>query len=156
MADLHPDIQFYRARIGVDPKFLALVAELEVAYYGHWRHGVSHPWRGHDIEPKTTAVEAKALFDRLHGAIWTAHTIAVAEANDALPENDRYPAEKIDPERDDDRGEKTTAVGLAQAKLEADPEALALIKSWAADEGLVVDTKTPRARAQQESPVRLR
>lgn len=73
-------IQFDALRQDLDPPFLALVAELEVAYYQHWKLGEPHAFQGFDVQ--ATSEESKALFDKLHGAIWHAHHIAIAGENE--------------------------------------------------------------------------
>lgn len=79
-------------RADVDPIFEALHDALERAYYDHWRHGRSQPWQGYDVQ--ATPEASKLLFDQLHGAIWHAHEVALADADDARPAGQRRPAHR--------------------------------------------------------------
>ena len=89
------NVQFASLRANVDPPFNALHDELEEAYYQFWKLGQSHPWLGFDVQ--ATPAESKALFDRLHGALWWAYDIKLNDANDALAQPDRFDADRIDP-----------------------------------------------------------
>lgn len=94
-------IQYAELRQQVDPIFTLLGDELEECYYGAkdqdgyfvdgtgWRNGVSDPWMdmpAYDVQrgatPEETAALSKALFDRLHGALWTVYTIYFADEHD--------------------------------------------------------------------------
>lgn len=86
-------IQFDALRKDIDPPFLALVAELETAYYRHWKRGEAHAFQGFDVQ--ATPDESKALFDKLHGAIWRAHAVAIAEENEK--QGRPYDIDKVDP-----------------------------------------------------------
>lgn len=79
-------------RADVDPIFEALHDALERAYYDHWRHGRSQPWQGYDVQ--ATPEASKLLFDRLHGAIFHHHEIALADADEARPAGRRRPAHR--------------------------------------------------------------
>lgn len=86
-------IQFESLRKDIDPPFLALIETLNVAYYQFWKNGRSSPWHGFDVQ--ATPELSKALFDRLHGAIWGAHELAIRDENErrGFP----YPVDKVDP-----------------------------------------------------------
>lgn len=79
-------------RAEVDPDFEDLHDSLERAYYDDWRHGRSRPWQGYDVQ--STPEASKQLFDQLHGAIWHAHEIALADADEARPVGQRRPAHR--------------------------------------------------------------
>lgn len=79
-------------RADVDPIFEEMHDELERAYYDAWRHGRSQPWQGYDVQ--ATPEASKLLFDRLHGAIFHHHEIALADADDARPVGQRRPVHR--------------------------------------------------------------
>jgi hypothetical protein len=99
------DVAFESLRRAVDAKFNDLHDSLEEAYYGRraengrfvrgtgWRDGVSSPWHGVDVQ--ATPGESKALFDRLHGALWWRYDGALAAEN--ARQGGPYPLEKLDP-----------------------------------------------------------
>lgn len=89
------NVQFASLRVNVDPLFNTLHDELEAAYYQFWKAGLSKPWLGFDVQ--AAPAESKALFDRLHGALWWAHDIVLNDENDKLAQRDRYEADKINP-----------------------------------------------------------
>lgn len=86
-------IEFDSLRKDIDPPFLALVESLDVAYYQFWKKGLPQLWHGFDVQ--ATPALSKALFDRLHGAIWNAHELAIRDENEkrGFP----YPVDKVDP-----------------------------------------------------------
>jgi len=73
----------------VDPPFVALAASLDVAYYQHWKRGLSHPWHGYDVQP--TPEESKAQFDKLNGLIWHEYAVALDDADQLQDVEDRIP-----------------------------------------------------------------
>lgn len=95
-------IQFDSLRKDIDPPFKTLVAELDVAYYQFWKKGLSRPWHGFDVQ--ATPELSHALFDKLHGAVWNAHAIAMKAENEkrGFP----YEDDKID--IPDESGAKTS------------------------------------------------
>jgi len=97
-------VQFARARKSVDAQYRALADALEVAYYQHWKFGKPYDHDGWDPVTFPDQGEPKAVFDMLHGAIWTEHSAAVIDANAALAEP--YPEDKINPIESDGRRRK--------------------------------------------------
>ncbi len=97
-------IQFEVLRRVVDPAFHDFKDELEEAFDGArlpdgsldktsgWSSGVSKPFRGFDKQ--ATVEESKALFDHIHGALFTLYTLVLHDENVAqgLP----FPREQID------------------------------------------------------------
>jgi len=106
-------VQFARIREKIDPFYRALADNLEEAYYHHWKLGRSFDWNGYDPIADPKLGEPKAVFDALHGAIWTQHEAALIEANAA--DADPYPEDKINPLQDDGR---RRAEVLAERKAE--------------------------------------
>lgn len=92
-------VQFDRIRKVIDPKFRALADELDVAYYSHWKHGLSYDFYGRD--PITSGADPKVVFDRLSALIWNKHEEALLAANAGLAEP--YPEDKINPIETDGR-----------------------------------------------------
>src|SRR3990167_2706054 len=86
-------IQFDSLRKDIDPPFLAAANELSDAYYKFWKRGESSPWQGFDV--RATLELSKALFDKLHGALWNAHALAIHDAN--VARGFPYDTEKTDP-----------------------------------------------------------
>lgn len=105
-------VQFESVRRKVDAGFLALVKELEVAYYQNWKLGLSYSFYGRD--PIKEGIDPKALFDALHGNIWNEHSKAIIQQNEA--DGRPYPAEKVNPV--DAQG--ISKLGALQVKLEQD------------------------------------
>jgi hypothetical protein len=68
-------VQFEASRRAVDSPYTKAHDELSAAYYDHWRHGESAPWRGYDVQPTPEA--SKVLFDKLHGHIEDLRTQAM-------------------------------------------------------------------------------
>ncbi|MBM3498129.1 MAG: hypothetical protein FJX74_05605 [Armatimonadetes bacterium] len=74
-------VEFAPLRKAVEAPFHRAHDELTAAYYDHWRHGRSAPWRGFDAQP--TPGQSKALFDELHGLIDTLRMLALDARNAA-------------------------------------------------------------------------
>ena len=78
----------------VDPKYLALISQLDDCYYKHWKLGKSKPFvmAGIQYDMQPTFEESKALFQKIHGAIWATHT---QEIKDLTPDDPFTQATKI-------------------------------------------------------------
>ncbi len=110
-------IQFEELRRQIDPIFEVLHDELEEAYYGDrgadgrfdratgWLAGVSKPWHGFD--KRATPEKSKALFDALHGALFSAHLLHFHAEN--LKRAKPYASREYD-EYDDEQPDGTTVV----------------------------------------------
>jgi len=133
------DVAFESLRRAIDTKFNDLHDSLEEAYYGRrgddgrfvrgtgWRDGASSPWHGVDVQ--ATPAESKALFERLHGALWWRHDGALAAEN--ARQGSPYPLEKLDPP--DSAGLRKSAA--ARQRFEAlPPEVRAAIDSALAED----------------------
>lgn len=127
-------VRFERLRKQWDGYFNQLHDELEEAYYGPkdengrflpgngWRNSKTSPVFGLDCvvadlpvklvahlmvrpgQETLNAVQARQLFDLLHGAIWKAHTLWLERQNRELEEP--YPETVINPEVQDRQGNK--------------------------------------------------
>lgn len=71
------NVQFADLRKAVDDRFNRAHDELSIAYYDHWKKGLSSPWHGYDVQ--ATPEESKALFDQLHGLIFHLHEVALED-----------------------------------------------------------------------------
>lgn len=80
-------IPFEQLRRKVDVKFNAAHDALTDAYYNYWRHGLSKPWRGFDVQ--ATPEDSKALFEKLHGLIFHLREVALYEENMRQPTPDK-------------------------------------------------------------------
>ena len=112
----YANIQFEELRRQIDGPFNELHDGLEEAYYGDrrpdgsldkstgWMAGVSKPWEGFDKEATPTA--SKALFNRLHGALWQFRALHFHAENLKRPQP--YPADRYD-EYDDEQPDGTVA-----------------------------------------------
>lgn len=92
-------IQFELIRKELDPKYLALVEELEKCYYGDkdengrfsrvncWKDNTSRPFTlgGELFDVQATPEESEALFNKLHGAIWKQYEIEFHQLNQTKP-----------------------------------------------------------------------
>lgn len=108
------NIQHARVRQLVDSQFNALHDLLEDAYYGDaivvngvfqgrksngWKHGVSHPVTlgNTTFNRQSTPQQSKDLFDKLHGFLFAKHHLALLAANSALPVDQQYSLDDLDP-----------------------------------------------------------
>lgn len=73
----------------VDPPFVALARSLDVAYYEHWKRGLDYDWHGYTRQ--ATAAENKAQFDLLTGLIWHEHAVALDDADQQAPADQKIP-----------------------------------------------------------------
>ena len=108
-------VQFETLRRKIDPPFIGLVRELDIAYYGHWRQGVSYDFHGRD--PIAEGLKPRALFDQLHGNIWNEHTKALIQAN--IDAGFPYPEDKINPIEDEKAGTRKLDAVTAQLSDDA-------------------------------------
>ena len=84
-------IQFDRVRQALDSKFDTAHDALSAAYYDYWRKGISHPWKGFDVQ--ASPEESKILFDKLHGLLFFIYTVRFHQANMLQPLALRYDEE---------------------------------------------------------------
>lgn len=76
----------------VDPPFVSLAQSLDVAYYEHWKRGLDYDWHGYTRQ--ATAAENKAQFDLLTGLIWHEHAVALDDADQQAPPEQKIPAHR--------------------------------------------------------------
>ena len=122
--DSQRSCQFWWIRFGserLDERFRELADELEAAYYQHWRKGESCPWLGFDAEP--TPALSEALFNELHGILWTLYAAVFHLVNMERPKKDRADEEKYRYQRDDQGAIISDRIANGRAWLEARPPA---------------------------------
>jgi hypothetical protein len=84
----YTDIEHQKVRQHIDPHITKLHDELEIAYYKHWKFGISHDFYGYNVLP--TIEECKDQFDRLHGLLFCLHKELLREQNVALDASEQY------------------------------------------------------------------
>lgn len=91
-------IRFEKIRSSFDAKYNIAHDELSDAYYSYWKKGLSHAWKGYDVQ--ATPEQSKTLFDKLHGLIFLKRDVDFHDFVQTLPEKDRIPEREYNEIRD--------------------------------------------------------
>lgn len=110
-------VQFENIRTKIDDKFNDCHDRLSAAYYDGGIFTQSGYTWDFGVLKTNNAVDAKILFDKLHGLIFFIRDIVFNETNLGLPKNQQYPQSAYNELRDESGNLITTKTTLAQTVI---------------------------------------